>query len=72
MRPHPLYPRSRARVLRVYGMPPRARMCVDNQQPYGAVTYIRAEEFTERQARLLEAAQNGDVSIEQLLAEWAS
>ncbi|WP_159001074.1 hypothetical protein [Streptomyces sp. SBT349] len=45
---------------------------MDNQQPYGAVTYIRAEEFTERQARLLEAAQNGDVSIEQLLAEWAS
>ena len=43
---------------------------IDRQPRKGIIYYhVNAEQFTERQAQLLEAALNGDVSVEEVLAE---
>lgn len=56
-----------ARVLRVSNMPGRVTMWVDHQ-PQWDVVYVDAEELTEHQAQLLEAALNADsVTLNDLL-----
>ncbi len=59
---------SRSRVLRVQRMTHGVAMWVDHR-PDGDVVYVDAEEFTEDQAQLLEAAlHDGSVTMQELLA----
>lgn len=51
-------------------MPSRARLVTDSTTP--SVVYANAKTITAHQARMLEAAFQGRMTIEELLARWAS
>jgi len=62
---------SRTRVIREC-MPTGTPAWLDRQPDQADVVYVSEEEVTPDQARLLEAALNGDVTIDEMLAHWES
>lgn len=51
-------------------MPTGTPAWLDRQPDQADVVYVSEEEVTPDQARLLEAALNGDVTIDEMLAHW--